>query len=221
MASTGLAGTLTVWPVRVSLPAQGKAQVVSLTNEGDVSTLVQVEVLGWEDDPNVEELLPTRDVLVVPPVVEVAAGSSQIIRLALRKPLELEQEASYRLVITEVPREVGTDQGISFAVRLNLPVFVTPDGALPQPSWSLASTGGDTTLTLDNQGNAHVRVTRLSLFAEGGAEPLFVSDQGGYVLAGGERSWSVELDRIKAGTSLIVKTETNLGELEAPVDIQG
>jgi len=178
-----------------------------------------VEAFAWEDAVEVEGLAPTRDLLVVPPIFEVAAQSSQIIRLAMRKPLEQNREASYRLVITEVPREVGGDEGISFVVRLNLPVFVTPKGALPQPKWSLASSSGK--LTLGNQGNAHVRVQNIALYADGGAEPVFTSDEGGYVLAGGERSWQLDLGRVKAGAALTVKAETNLGDLESVVEVGG
>jgi fimbrial chaperone protein len=220
-ASCTLAGTLTVWPVSVALEAAGKATVVNLVNPGGSGMLVQVEMFAWEDNAEVEALEATRDLLVVPPVFEVAAQSTQIIRLALRKPLDLDREAAYRLVITEVPREVGQQEGISFALRLNLPVFVTPEGALPQPTWSVQRDGGGAKLTLDNEGNAHVRVRSVALFEDGGAQPVFVSDEGGYVLAGRERSWQLDLGSLKAGASLTVKAETNLGELEAPVDIRG
>ena len=219
-AGAGWAGTLTIWPVRITMEAQGTAQVLNLSNHGNGGTLVQVEAFAWEDEVEIDGRAPTRDLLVVPPVFEVAAQSSQIIRLALRKPLEQDREASYRLVITEVPREVGGGkEGISFALRLNLPVFVTPKGALPQPKWSLASASGK--LTLGNQGNAHVRVRNIALFADGGAEPVFVSDEGGYVLAGGKRSWQLDLGRVKAGASLTVKAETNLGDLESVVEVGG
>ena len=61
----------------------------------------------------------------------------------------------------------------------------------------------------------------IALYEDGGADPVFVSDQGGYVLAGAERSWQLDLARLKAGASLTVRAETNLGRLEAPVDIRG
>ncbi len=224
MAFTGsaMAGALTVWPVGVTLRANGKAQVVNLSNQGDAGTLVQVEMFAWHDDANVEDMEPTHDILAVPPVFEVGPQSSQVIRVALRKPLESDREATYRLVITEVPREVGDrEEGISFVVRLNLPIFVTPEGAAPAPVWSLERDGGGGRLTLGNQGSAHVRVRSVALFADDGVEPVFVSDDGGYVLAGRERSWQLDLGRLKAGASWKVKADTNLGEIEAPVDIRG
>jgi fimbrial chaperone protein len=222
ISGSALAATLQVSPVRITISADGKAGVVRLHNQSDVPTLVQVEALVWNETADLSEVATTSDILAVPPVFEIAAGAEQLIRLALRRPLTSGTEQAYRLLITEVPRAVGDGvEGVSFALRLNLPVFVTPDGALPQPAWSLQRDGGGAKLTLDNQGNAHVRVRSIALFEDGGAQPVFVSDDGGYVLAGDERSWQLDLGRLKAGASLTVKAETNLGDLEAPVDIRG
>jgi fimbrial chaperone protein len=222
MSASAVAATLQVAPVRITISADGKAGVVRLHNQSDVPTLVQVEALAWNEAVDLADMPRTNEILAVPPVVEIAAGAEQLIRLALRKPLTSGTEQAYRLLITEVPRVVGDgSQGVSFALRLNLPVFVTPEGALPQPSWSLQREGGGAKLTLGNQGNAHVRVQSIALFEDGGANPVFVSDEGGYVLAGRERSWQLNLASLKAGASLTVKAETNLGELEAPVDIRG
>lgn len=222
IATSAMAGTLQVSPVRISIDAEGRAGVVRLHNQSDVPTLVQVEALIWNETSDLSEVPRTDEILAVPPVFELAPDASQIIRLALRRPLETGTEEAYRLLITEVPRDVGdgTD-GVSFALRLNLPIFVTPDGATAQPIWSIERDGAAARLTLGNQGSAHVRVRSLALFEDGGAEPVFVSDEGGYVLAGRERSWQLDLGRLKAGASLTVKAETNLGELEAPVDIEG
>ena len=222
VSASALAATLQVSPVRITISADGKAGVVRLHNQSDVPTLVQVEALAWNDAADLAEVPRTNEILAVPPVFEIAAGAEQLIRLALRKPLTTDTEAAYRLLITEVPRAVGDGtEGVSFALRLNLPVFVTPEGALPQPSWSLERDAGGATLTLGNEGNAHVRVQSIALFEDGGASPVFVSEDGGYVLAGDERSWQLDLGRLKAGAALTVKAETNLGELEATVDIRG
>jgi fimbrial chaperone protein len=220
--ASAVAATLQVSPVRITISADGKAGVVRLHNQSDGPTLVQIEALIWNETADLSEVERTSDILAVPPVFEIAAGAEQLIRLALRRPLTSGTEQAYRLLITEVPRAVGDGlQGVSFALRLNLPVFVTPNGALPQPTWSLQRDGGGARLTLGNEGNAHVRVRSIALFEDGGAQPVFVSDDGGYVLAGAERSWQLDLGRLKAGASLTVKAETNLGDLEAPVDIRG
>jgi fimbrial chaperone protein len=222
VSASAVAATLQVSPIRIEISADGKAGVVRLYNQSDAPSLVQVETLVWNEADDLSEMATTNEILAVPPVFEIAAGAEQVIRLALRRPLTSDTEQAYRLLITEVPRAVGEgSQGVSFALRLNLPVFVTPEGALPQPAWSLERGAGGATLTLGNQGNAHVRVRSIALFEDGGAQPVFVSDDGGYVLAGRERSWQLDLGLLKAGASLTVKAETDLGELQAPVDIRG
>ena len=131
VSASALAATLQVSPVRITISADGKAGVVRLHNQSDVPTLVQVEALAWNDAADLAEVPRTNEILAVPPVFEIAAGAEQLIRLALRKPLTTDTEAAYRLLITEVPRAVGDGtEGVSFALRLNLPVFVTPEGAL-------------------------------------------------------------------------------------------
>jgi fimbrial chaperone protein len=222
ISGSALAATLQVSPVRITISPDGRAGIVRLQNDSDAPTLVQVEALAWNDSDDPSDAARTDEILAVPPVFELAQGASQVIRLAVRRPVTTGTEAAYRLLITEVPRDVGDGaQGVSFALRLNLPVFVTPDGAAPAPAWSLERNGGDAKLTLGNEGNAHVRVRSVQLFQEGVPEPVFVSDDGGYVLAGAERSWQLDLARLKAGASLTVKAETNLGEIEAQVEIRG
>jgi fimbrial chaperone protein len=222
ISASATAATLQVSPVRITISADGRAGIVRLQNDSDTPTLVQVEALTWNESEDPSNVARTDEILAVPPVFELAPDASQVIRLAVRRPVTSGTEAAYRLLITEVPRDVGdAAQGVSFALRLNLPVFVTPDGAAPAPAWSLERNGGAAKLTLGNQGNAHVRVRSVQLFQDGVAEPVFASDDGGYVLAGAERSWQLDLARLKDGASLTVKAETNLGELEALVEIRG
>jgi fimbrial chaperone protein len=222
VSASAVAATLQVSPIRISISADGRAGVVRLQNQGDSPSLIQIEALAWNETDDLAEAPRTGEILAVPPVFEIAGKGEQLIRLALRRPMTSDTEKAYRLLITEVPPDVGDGaQGVSFALRLNLPIFVTPEGAAPAPVWSLERDGGGAKLTLGNQGNAHVRVRSIALFADDGVEPVFVSDDGGYVLAGRERSWQLDLGRLKAGASWKVKADTNLGEIEAPVDIRG
>jgi fimbrial chaperone protein len=223
-AGSGLAGSFTVSPVRITLTDEERAQVVRLQNLDDAGALVQVEVFTWRNGTEVGDLEPTRDILAVPPIFEVGPQSRQIIRLALRKPLDyLDREASYRLLITEVPREANVDpQTIAFALQLNLPVFVTPKGAKPDPVWSLRrGSSRATELVLTNNGTAHIRIGKIEMAVDDDAAPLTAIEQAGYVLAGAEKSWPVDIPAGAVKENLIVRAETNLGELEATVALPG
>ena len=102
--------------------------------------MVQVQTFAWPHGPATAELEPTRDLIAVPPVFELAGNAKQIIRVALRGAAAGGREQAYRLLITEVPRGGAAGTGVRFALRLSLPVFVTPTGAAPRPIWSLRAT---------------------------------------------------------------------------------
>jgi fimbrial chaperone protein len=205
----------------VTLPADGGAKVMRVRNLSAEPTLVQLEAVSWVDVDQPLGGEPAREILAVPPVFELGGDAEQVIRLAVRQPLQGELEKAFRLFVTEVPREAIAEPGaVAFAMRLNLPVFVTPEGAKADPVWSLRrGSGGAAELLLANNGGAHVRIQSLSV-GDGDAEPLLTIEQAAYVLAGGEKSWPISLP---AGTvkELSVRAETNLGELEAQVALPG
>ena len=80
------------------------------------------------------------------------------------KPVTLAGKLSYLVCEREcVP---GTAD-----LRLSLPVFVTPPGAVPKPVWSLRIEQGAARLVLVNDGGAHLQVRRIVLHASGRPTP--------------------------------------------------
>lgn len=217
-STTTDAGTLNVSPVRLELPTDGSPKIVRLRNPGAKATMIQVETFMWDDPADPQSGAPSPNILAVPPVFEVGPDSEQVIRLALRQPTGSPIEETYRLVITEVPSEVGEpDDGISFALQLNLPIFVTPEGAKPDPSWSIRPAGQSNELILTNRGSAPVRVRSIELSKSGATAPLLEIIQGGYVLAGEELSWPLDLPATPLDGPLTLKADTNVGPLETTV----
>jgi fimbrial chaperone protein len=210
------AGTLSVSPVKVSMPASGKAEVIHLKNPDATPTLVQIEAIAWTED-STKEAIRTDDVIAVPPVFELDGGREQVIRLALRRPVDQPTERAYRLLITEVPMTVNAS-GLNFAVRLDLPLFVTPDGAKPNPVWLIEpARDGKADLVLTNQGAAHIQVQTLELRSPNSPRILFTTDEPVYALAGETRRWPLGQTLAALPASLEVHTETHLGPKTAPV----
>lgn len=205
------ATSLSVAPTRIELAADARSGSVTLENTGDRTTTVQVETFAWQRGNSIEELEPTRGLLAVPAVFSLNPGERQVIRVATRQPASTSVETAFRLVITEVP--VASDDaaiGVRFALRLSLPVFVTPPGAKPAPVWRLAREGGAATLQVDNLGNAHLYVRRLVVRGRGGATQAEV-EAPSYVLAGNTQRWPLRLAR--GAGPLLVEADTNLGSL--------
>ena len=211
------AGTLKVSPIKVTLPADGRSEVIRLKNPDFRSTLVQVQAVEWAAAADLDRAKRADEILAVPPIFEVGPDSEQVIRLALRDTGGPAVERAYRLLITEVPEEVEAG-GVAFAVRLNMPLFVTPEGAAPEPVWRFAYTpSGEAELILANHGSAHLMVKSLELRAAGASNPLFQTDRFAYALAGGEARWSLGYGRQSMPEGLEVLAETHLGPQQAPV----
>jgi fimbrial chaperone protein len=211
------AGNLTVAPTRIDL-AQGQiAGSVTLRNNADESVLVQVETFAWPRSPSTADLEPTTRLVAVPPVFSLAPDGEQVIRVALREPQQGRTEAAYRLLITEVP-QIGPGGGsVQFALRLSLPVFATPEGAAPQPQWSLVRGDGQTTLELVNAGTAHIQVQRIRLKSGDGAARTI--EEPSYVLAGQKRAWAIRLPA--AARIVALEADTNIGTLALPLAVGG
>ncbi|MEO1016772.1 MAG: molecular chaperone [Pseudomonadota bacterium] len=211
------AATFGIAPTRLSLDPGRRSGAVTLTNEGDSATLVQVQTFAWNGSLSSADLQPTRELLAVPAVFSLEPGAKQIIRVALRDQGDLQREQSYRLLITEVPtNEQQNDDGVRFSIRLSLPVFMTPDDAEPNASWSVRAGEKGPELVLANNGSAHLRVERLDLSSTpNAAAPEASIEAPAYVLAGQSHAWP--LPRAPTGEVLHLKAETNIGELEAMV----
>jgi fimbrial chaperone protein len=218
VAAVRLAGaaSLTVAPTRIDLAGGETSAAVTLQNNDADDVMVQVQTFAWPAGPATADLLPTRDLIAVPPVFEMAGGGRQIIRVALRAPLGGPQEHAFRLLITEVPRGGQRATGVRFALRLSLPVFVTPTGAEPHPVWSLQASGRNAAmLVLRNEGSAHLQVRRIAWWPEGEAHASTSIDAPAWVLAGREQGWALPAG---AGAGpLQIEAETSIGPLRATV----
>jgi fimbrial chaperone protein len=210
-----LAASLTAAPTRVDLAWDDRAEVVTLRNNAADPVMVQVQTFAWADGPATAELAPTRDLLAVPPVFELPAAGSQIIRVALRGSPSGDREQAYRLLITEVPRGAGGGTGVRFALRLSLPVFVIPPGAAPRAVWSVRGFGARRELVLRNDGTAHLQVRRITLAAGKNAAAGRIIETPAYVLAGQEHAWP--LPASMGAADLQLEAESSIGPLSAAV----
>ena len=219
--STANAGALQIWPIEVSLEGAGDVVQVNIKNTSGVDTFVQATAVEWPSSDGLINQERTDDVLVSPPVFDLPADELQTIRLALRKPLDMKTERTYRLVVTEIAKTAGLlPNTLNVAVSMNMPVFVTPKEAAAKPSWTLVNTDFEGQhLVMKNQGNAHVNIKQIALSAADDQEPFFQSEKGGYVLAGEEKHWSVEDVLAELKGSIAVRVETAQGPIQTMIEL--
>ncbi len=206
--------SLSVAPTRVELGPAERSAVVTLRNDSTEAVMVQVQTFAWPRTPATADLEPTRELIAVPPVFALAGNAKQIIRVALRGAPPASTEQAYRLLITEVPGGGAAGIGVRFALRLSLPVFVTPADAAPRPVWSMGLDNGRHVLRLVNEGSAHLHIKRLTIRSPAGPEPVQTIDAAVYLLAGQEQAWPLS-DRASAQSTLKLEAETDLGPIEA------
>ena len=164
--SAATASDLVVNPIRVVLDDKNPAAVVTLQNAGQEARVIQTELLRWTQKEGKDVYTPTRDLLVNPPVFTLAAGQSQLIRVGLNRPQDANQELAYRLYIQEVPPPAKPGfTGLQMALRIGLPVFVSPKATLnPRIRWQANRTSaGLIRLAVTNEGNFHIHLTDIQL----------------------------------------------------------
>ncbi|MBC7985518.1 MAG: molecular chaperone [Sphingomonadaceae bacterium] len=212
-----LAGSLTVFPVRVQLSADEPVQTLTVRNSGGEPSRVQLRVYAWSQAAGEEVLAETREVLANPPLFEIAPGDEQLARLGLRASAG-DVERSYRVILEEVPiDELARPGEVRALLRISIPIFVPPAAARVQLDWSARPSDGALMLGLANGGNTHVQISRLTITRADGS-PLGAEDMSVYLLPGArtERSFAVSLP-VRSGERLRIEVLTDSDPLSAEI----
>jgi fimbrial chaperone protein len=219
-ANAALAGSFGVSPIRVTLTPQQPAGMLTVSNQSDEETVVQLQANAWSQEDGADVLEPTSDVIAVPPLFTLAPGGSQVVRVGLRRPPTAKGELTYRLLLREVPPPPADGfMGIQVALNLSLPVFVLPaGGAQPELRWGLArAEDGSVELKLNNAGDAHVQLQKFTLTDPDGnvrnSKALSV-----YLLPGQSRSWPLDTDALSGRWTLSARTDAGPVETELVLD---
>lgn len=217
------AGSFTVSPVRVELSPAKPLSSVTITNDGDEAVKLEVEGKLWTQKDGNDDYQDTRELIVTPPVITLAAKASQIIRLGLRRGADPKNELSYRLFITEIRPQVKTEgTGVTMNLRLSVPIFVKPTAAVnPQLQWTAKKVeGGNLLLRAENTGNIHMQVANLQLSA--GTDLVAKESSATYLLPGQSHEWTVKPEAGKTfNTSALSLTGfCDAGDLKVNLTVQ-
>lgn len=183
-ASTGLRAT----PAWLTLTDTQASIQLTLGNTSDQPLLARVRLYRWLQANGQEQLLPTRDLVVSPPLIEVAPGTQQIVRVVRLQDTASTHEDSYRLIIDQLPRpDIPGHQNL---LRYSTPVFASPamPGA-PLLRTRVVLQAGQPQLRIDNAGRSHARLADLAYRDSRGKRVAVAESLAGYVLPGQYRSW--------------------------------
>ncbi|MBL0919856.1 MAG: molecular chaperone [Hydrogenophaga sp.] len=182
---TQAANAFQVRPVRVDLGSRASATQLMVHNPTNRPLLLQAEVFDWsQPDEGRDELRPSTALIVNPPIVEIAPGASQVVRVGLRGPVEAGVERSYRVWLTQVATPELLESGVQLLMRVSLPVFVTGTGTPPpQPQWRQTKAG----VEMSNTGARHIQVRALKLIDTDGRSTTLGPC---YALPAGQCRWA-------------------------------
>ncbi|ALL63329.1 Sigma-fimbriae chaperone protein [Paraburkholderia caribensis MBA4] len=216
------AAALQVTPIRLDLAADRPAAVLTLHNVGTAPLNAQVRVFAWSQSADEDHLERTDDIVASPPIVQVAPGADQTVRILRVAKGEVSGEETYRLLIDEIPSGQSADAtGVRMQLRYSVPVFVgaPPDGKPPALQFALERAAPDnatqgsappaTALMLRavNRDATHAQLSKVKLTWHDGQSTLLTPGLLGYALAHATRRWPVAnapADAREATLSLVV-----------------
>lgn len=197
-SNTASAASLNVTPVRAEISADTRIAVFEVRNLGEITTPIQVQAFSWSQVDGKDVRTPASDLLVVPPVTEIAPKGTQLVRIALRDN-ERSRERPYRVVIRELPAQ-GDDNGgfrLNTLLAFDIPLFFLPaDGA-----WSLDWKAHPDGIEVRNNGSMHARLAGFRVTDRGG-KVLAESEQVKNVLPGASYVFAVPLQNAAAASRL-------------------
>lgn len=193
ISATVAAAGLQVSPVTLSLQPTQNADGLWLSNTSESLVRAQVRVYHWTQEGGEEKLTPSRGLVISPPMLQVAGGDKQLIRVIRVgvPPSATGAEDSYRVAIDELPIESKDKKGLEFVMHYSVPVFVEPVGATvaPQLTWKLRREGDHAALEVINSGNGHAQLADLAFVDASGHRTEISQGLLGYVLPGATEKW--------------------------------
>ena len=179
-----------VIPVNVQLPPGQRATTLTVTNQGNSETAIQIRAYAWNQQEGTDQLTTSDAVLVSPPLTTIAAGATQIVRLILRQQPK-EREATYRILVDQIPppAEPGV---VHVVLRLSIPIFAQPVNRVVQHiQFHVECNAGGVYLVALNEGGRHDAIRDVVLVTSDGRKLTAAVNKSPYILAGATRRWPI------------------------------
>lgn len=200
------AGVFSVTPVRMYLTPRDRAVAVTITNEGEDPIVLQADIYVWAQKADgSDELTPTDDLILAPPILKLGPKGRQVVRLARLKPADAVRQLTYRMILREIPEAAGKKENVQVAIALalSMPVFITPPLAKPEVACDAkVANGGDLDVSCANTGSAYAQMRDILVKEKGGERALGHFEGGVYVLPGAKKIIPVKIERPGAKTPL-------------------
>jgi P pilus assembly chaperone PapD len=211
------AGAFDVWPEQLVLSSSRPMATLVIRNDSDDVMKLQLNLFEWNQDARGEmQLTPSRDVVFVPPVLEVSPGKERKIRAGAAVPVS-SREKSYRLSVDYVPpvSMPGLRRRPMLGVTpVKVSIFLEPDAPVREEHLETVTLeAGLLSFAFRNSGNVHSTVQSVQVRGVGrlGEAVYEKTIPGWYVLAGGLQSYrlGIPTDDCRQTAQVFVEVGTN------------
>jgi fimbrial chaperone protein len=215
-AGSAAAATFTVTPTRVDLAGANANTLLTLKNESTQPIRFQITTSAWSQSDSGEiQLAPTEDILFFPALLTLGPGESKKVRVAASTTPGA-SEKTYRIFFEELPPletpEVQGAASVRILTKMGVPIFVAPEkrrveAAVSDPVFA----NGKLTFDVTNGGTVRYSIYNAKVYGLGaGGVQLFEKEQSGwYVLAGGKRTFDLQLTPEEAKSVSSFRIEVN------------
>ncbi|HET6538178.1 MAG TPA: molecular chaperone [Sphingopyxis sp.] len=202
-------GSLLIWPINPIIESDARAAALWLENKGKASATLQIRIYAWAQQDGDNRYAEQSEVIGTPPIVTIEAGQRQLVRLTRMTPPSDMAEASYRIIVDEIPTSDAAEApgaAIRFRMRYSLPLFAYGNRAVPpttELAWRMGHHDDGRFLEIRNHGTGHAKLTKLR-FSSGVREAAVGKAFLGYILPGATMRWPLPYEA--DGTEELVAT---------------
>lgn len=212
------ASNFEIAPVVLELSSARTAGVIKITNNDNHTVSLQIRPYDWSQSDSKDELQPTQNLIVSPPVFSLAPGASQVIRVVSRQAAGA-SEIAYRMLIDEIP--AATEGAtISFKFRISMPVFIAANGNPRNQLDYQLHAGKPARLLVQNNGNRRTRLLDLSLTLPNGKTIKPPAGSNPYTLAGVIRQYQIDTETpLAAGSKVRISANSDAGPIDTELTV--
>lgn len=214
LASTASASGLQVAPTALEFTPGATAQALWLTNTGETELRAQVRAFAWSQADGEDQLEPTQTLVASPPMLVLAPGQRQLVRVIRAGAPAAGVGQVYRLLVDELP-QASQQSGVQYVLRYSVPVFADgpATGAGSPLQWNLHRDDATLVIEATNRGTRRAQLAGVQLLPAGSPPVQLVPGLLGYVLGGSTMRWSVEVPPATAATRVRIEVDGEPVEL--------
>ncbi|MDX1803009.1 MAG: fimbria/pilus periplasmic chaperone [Alcanivorax sp.] len=164
LTANAQAGNLHITPLRLNLDENTQTTQLSIENQSLQPVTLQASIMRWRQQGDQDLLQPSNDIFVSPPILRLSPGGHQVLRLKYMGNMPARREIAYRLYLQDTAARANRNGGANMAIRIGLPVFVSPSTSHAEPKVQTRYQNGTWRVLVSNTGNAHFRVIGIDAF---------------------------------------------------------